>query len=836
MAILASDVKFLKSERMTDLDDAGGYPSGDPVLDNIDNNVFPDVASGDRIGGRTHLRKIHAAVRSGDTDVFMASRVFIASLPTDPFVSVGLLVTGSSSDTREEALEALYTEAQQDLNTNLRLFQNYNAGETIISVYHFTTQTVPFIGFSGLAVGRIVLLEDDVAGASQYVKITSLSYSNIVSGYQTATITFAPPLRATLAGGFDADVDYVTPTQIYTTRSVPMGHGIYGITPLALPADEGDLDIRVNTLEIPVAPTLYEVIDASVKPSSVPVQQSKTVAAVNGRVQSTTLDPMPDLDTISVEFLYNYAGHLLTKSYNGLNNGDLFTVSGTSISILLPSNYSISIEKIGSDVFHYVDALSTDDFTLSSVDDGIVASTVMLQMYTLPTSPFQPLPQGGFQDNGSGAFSGTLLNYSGITFTGTINYSTGEINLTFSASVSLYITVKNYMYESTWQKMLWKYGDPVSLATQLNVLLSPNLVPGSVNTIANASDDGELFTVTDNGSGALSGDATGTVNYPSGLLAITYAENVNVDSVLVTYQYTSPSTINQVAGGTLDTVRLPASKSFPLVRIGDQVIVHHPMSETLPNPAVAETTYTLDRANVDQIWLESADGTHIPTAKYTINLVAGSVTMATGLDLSGYQQPLTAWTSIHTEALATNVNTETRTVRLSRALRHAYPGQTAYLSSQVPSGDLSASVTVPFSQQAWTSVWQDTRIGDAITPQFNESVYPIVVTNDGAITERWRIQFTGTTTVNVIGENVGQIATSLSITADLAPINPHTAQPYFTIPNEGWGAGWVNGNLLRFNTHGADYPLWAVRVVQPSDHEEGVSDRFRLTLLGDVDA
>jgi len=68
MAILASDIKFLKSERMTDLDDAGGYPSGDEVLDNIDNNVFPDIASGDRIGGRTHLRKIFAAVRSSDTE------------------------------------------------------------------------------------------------------------------------------------------------------------------------------------------------------------------------------------------------------------------------------------------------------------------------------------------------------------------------------------------------------------------------------------------------------------------------------------------------------------------------------------------------------------------------------------------------------------------------------------------------------------------------------------------------------------------------------------------------------------------------------------------------
>jgi len=834
MAILASDIKFLKSERMTDLDDAGGYPSGDPVLDNIDNNVFPDVASGDRIGGRTHLRKIHAAVRSGDTDVYMASRVFVASLPTDPFVTVGLLVTGTSSDTKEDALDALYTEAQPDLNTNLRLFQNYNEGETMISVYHFTNQAAPFNGFGNMGVGRIILLEDDANNASQYVKVTSLSYSGISNNYQTATITFSPPLRATFAGGFNDDVDYLTPTQIYKTRAVPMAYGIYGITPLSLPASEGAIDVQVDTLDVPVAPTIYEVKDASVKPSSVPVQQSQIVAAVDGRVQSATIDPMPALSTISVEFQYYYAGHLLTQSYNGLNHGEMFTVSGTLISILLPSSRSVSLEQIGSSTSHLVDALSTDGFTLASVEDGIVESTVILQMYS---GPFRlGTWYGNFQDNGAGVFSGTLSNYSSITFTGTINYTTGEIDLTFSASVSLYIEVNNYRYNSTWQKMVWRYGDPVSLATQFSMLLSPDLVPTSLTIIANANDDNELFTVTDNGSGVLAGDATGTINYQTGLLAMTYAENVKVESVLAAYQYTLPSTINQVSGGTLDTVRLPASKSFPLVRIGDQVIIHHPMNETLPNPAVAETTYTLDRANVDQIWLESADGTRIPTAKYTVNLVAGSVTMAVGLDLSGYQQPLTAWTSIHTEALATNVNTDTRTVRLSRGLLHAYPGQTAYLSSQVPCGDLSASITVPFSQQAWTSVWQETRIGDVITPQFNAAVYPIVVTNDGAITERWRIQFTGTTTVNVIGEKVGQIATALSTTGVIAPINQYTGQPYFTMPTAGWGAGWVNGNLLRFNTRGADYPLWSVRVVQPSDHAEGVSDRFRLTLLGDVDA
>ena len=59
MPIVADDLKFLAAERMSDSDDAGGYPSATVVLDNAENLVFPDVASGDRIGGRTHLSLIH---------------------------------------------------------------------------------------------------------------------------------------------------------------------------------------------------------------------------------------------------------------------------------------------------------------------------------------------------------------------------------------------------------------------------------------------------------------------------------------------------------------------------------------------------------------------------------------------------------------------------------------------------------------------------------------------------------------------------------------------------------------------------------------------------------
>ena len=89
----------------------------------------------------------------------------------------------------------------------------------------------------------------------------------------------------------------------------------------------------------------------------------------------------------------------------------------------------------------------------------------------------------------------------------------------------------------------------------------------------------------------------------------------------------------------------------------------------------------------------------------------------------------------------------------------------------------------------------------------------------------------------MIGEHVGVIASGLPIASAIAPLNPYTGQPYFTIPAQGWSLGWTAGYQLRFNTTGADFPLWLIRCVQPSpDVPAGTRDRFRLALIGDVDA
>ena len=62
MTINASDVKLLKSQRLTDEDDGGGRATGTAVIDGEVNNLFPDISRLDRTLGRINLRKCFAGV------------------------------------------------------------------------------------------------------------------------------------------------------------------------------------------------------------------------------------------------------------------------------------------------------------------------------------------------------------------------------------------------------------------------------------------------------------------------------------------------------------------------------------------------------------------------------------------------------------------------------------------------------------------------------------------------------------------------------------------------------------------------------------------------------
>ena len=170
-------------------------------------------------------------------------------------------------------------------------------------------------------------------------------------------------------------------------------------------------------------------------------------------------------------------------------------------------------------------------------------------------------------------------------------------------------------------------------------------------------------------------------------------------------------------------------------------------------------------------------------------------------------------------------------VTLTAPLLRDYPSG-SQLSSALLYGDLQARATNLFDQQTWTGVWQSTVIGSSATATYNDVDYPVEVLNSAAITERWRLNFTSATAFQVIGENLGVIATG-STGTDLQPINGLTGLPYFTLRAAGWGSGWAVGNQLRFDTIAAAPPTWLARCVLPGAALTG--DSFDAQLRGDVD-
>lgn len=277
----------------------------------------------------------------------------------------------------------------------------------------------------------------------------------------------------------------------------------------------------------------------------------------------------------------------------------------------------------------------------------------------------------------------------------------------------------------------------------------------------------------------------------------------------------------------VDTVRLPQDGRVPIFRSGNYVVVGH-TGKTTAQTLTSGQTVNCGRVRLSRVRIIGANG-QIITTGYTADLEAGTVSFS---DVTGYAQPVIVEHRIEDMAMISDVQLN-GDLTLTRQLSHDYP-LGSYVSSALMGGDLHARVSVLFDQATWSgNQWADAVSGSGATASFNDVLAPIEVSNAGALTERWVIQFTNTTTFAVIGEHVGQIAVGNTAT-DLSPINPASGQPYFTLRALGWGSGWSAGNALRFNTIGAMLPAWVARTIQQGP-ETVTADSFTLLARGDVD-
>lgn len=282
----------------------------------------------------------------------------------------------------------------------------------------------------------------------------------------------------------------------------------------------------------------------------------------------------------------------------------------------------------------------------------------------------------------------------------------------------------------------------------------------------------------------------------------------------------------------LSATRLPLDGRVPIFRVGGVGIVSASKEYELPDQ-IAGKTYELPDQRIAWCELEDAGGAKVPFDMYTVDYDYGRFTLNGDFALNALVAPLKSKYRYQDMGLIRDVQINGQ-LTLTKPLTHNYEAENTVVGSALIIDEMQARYTRKFVQQTWNSVWADEASGGAISANYNDSLYPFVVSNKGVIQERWAIVFTDTTTFKCVGEYTGELALRGTINVDYGPINPVTNAPYFTIKKEGWGSGWANGNVLRFNTIAANYPVWVIRTVKQSEPTV-ISDRFQIMLRGDID-
>lgn len=385
----------------------------------------------------------------------------------------------------------------------------------------------------------------------------------------------------------------------------------------------------------------------------------------------------------------------------------------------------------------------------------------------------------------------------------------------------------------------------VSMATatdSLGVLAATLRIPGrplragslQVNAQTMA---GAVITGVSDENGVVSGDISGNVNQEAAVATLSFSEPVVAASVRfnAVIQTTLPLDAGIIG---IDPVRLPPDGRVPIFRPASVAVMRHKGSDSLGSPEAAQVV-NLSRGNLAECQVVDQDGKALKLDQYSVDLDAGTLTFANPLSIidadgNALTEPLLAEHWIEHMSMVSEVSPSGDLV-LQNAPAQAFPAGETRVASAVLYGTKQALVHDVFSDTSWSQSnpnWTN----DPLAPpsaQYNDVDNPILVTNAGAVAEKWALVFNSSTAFSIISQGLGVVGNGTT-TADCAPQNERTNQPYFVLKSAGWGSGWSAGNVLRFDTEAAIGELWMSRTVLPGP-SEAKDDQYRLQVRADAD-
>ncbi len=702
---------------------------------------------------------------------------------------------------------------------------------------------------AGFKLGTIVLTWDD-DGTPRTASDTAVP--GTLAGDATGTIdgqwlrfipTVTPPVGTTYNVTYDRSA--IEPAFIPVNVTVD-GVTVHGTLPAT--------DISPNNIRINVPVTVKKTSTTShwVYYSPLEYTQETILVLVDNGAGGLVASGYGDVGTVNYatgEFSFirpTYRYYYYDANANG-------TYTRRSATEVYPVTSPVSARVVT------VTELQTTGEINETIPDPKLNTTLSAQLMQYPTTYIVPrsalfsIGANKFYDDGLGNIYVNRSSTTGVgTLVGDINYDTGEVQLNPMSGYTGAVTVESLLLRADgFHPTKYVFRTPGAPVRDGSMFLRGTNVGG------------ELFTATVETTGEIVSDnMRGVVDHTTGVVRVEFGkwyDQADVESelwydpgLLVLGQYFVPEGVvpetaqyncvlysfipldPELLG--IEPTRLPSDGRVPIFKAGDVVVVHHTGTHVCADP-VSNTTEDVGRLRLALAEVYDANGTMVSDTLYTTDLALGTVTFA-NITGQGLTEPLQIKHRIEDMMLLTDVQINGR-LRTAGAISHTFPALETQVSSALLFGDLASRVHKLFSQVSWTSVWSDSQIGNPTTGVYNDLQFPIQVLNNGAIEERWRCQFTSTTSFTITGEKLGQVlnpdtgTSTFSTAADSGPVNLLTGEKYFNIPQQGWGTGWAIGNVLRFNTLAANAPMWIARTTMAGPVEEP-EDQFILQLRGDA--
>ena len=426
--------------------------------------------------------------------------------------------------------------------------------------------------------------------------------------------------------------------------------------------------------------------------------------------------------------------------------------------------------------------------------------------------------------------SGVIFNLINVQC-GTFDNSTGIAKLIHNTAnyKSSYLRVTQAFVNATQGANFVKYTAFRTSATKLTTS-SFQLRYTTRNGTHNATADGNgVITGTDIDS------LQSYVDTLTGAVEIVFTAEANP----ATFKYDAVSETSlpldpQLLG--LNPVRLPSDGRVPVFTAGRHIVVFNEVVTDIGTP-VAGQSVVLARGNQAYIEVVDVNGNRLRRAEFTLDRELGTVNFNNPLVLQDkYNNPLTAPFSVIDRVEDMLLVTDAQInglLSLSAPLSRNYPVNGTKVASALVWGDIGSRAYGLFSQ-AYFDSWFDELTQNSTTAQYDDINYPIQINNNSSTSGRWAIIFKTNQTVDVVHEKRGVLLTSVNITTtDIAPLNPATNLPYFTMLKDGFGAGWVTSNVIRFNTDSGGENMWILRTVQAGTLTE-LQDSIELEIRGDA--